>query len=291
MDDALRGLFSQITESAKAKKERKQDEKQTADISDTGFDTTQESKPRVCKSPNASTFFQVAQASYQKPKERPQIINQWWVKVQGFQTPTFTAYEDRQNDVFLIGYRGTVVQSVTDLTADKRIMFNRLSDSDRYKKDLRTTSNFLERFGRDKCIFTVGHSLGGAIQLQIQRDLDHFAKGGRGFNSALQPKDLVRRPKGYEFWFIAGDPLYSLSGRFLKKNLFVFPQVAKKPLQNHSLENFKGLKKNDAINKKRGGGRRKPDLNDLVKLGLISKSDKQQINHDPWKLVEIFKQQ
>lgn len=289
MDEILSGLFEQISERSKQKKDDKKEEEQPTDDvpATTGLEPeATASKPVVCKSPNASTMFEVAKASYMKPKERPQLINQWWRRVQGFQTPTFTAYYDETNDVYILGYRGTVTQSLPDLTADRRIAFNQLAQSDRYKKDLQTTQKFLERNGRDQCYFTVGHSLGNAIQLQIQRDLEYFAKGGRGFNGALQPKDLIKRPKGFEFWFIKGDPLYSLMGRRLKKRLFVFPQKSKKALENHALDNFKGLKKAQAINKPRGGSR-KPNLNDLSKLGFISKEDKKKI--DPWELDKMFR--
>jgi hypothetical protein len=212
-----------------------------------------------------------------KPKQRPELINQWWVKLRGLQTDTVAVYQYQGQGAnsLIIGYRGTQVKNVRDLTADKRIMFNRLNESDRFQKDLDTTKKILDEYGDQiSCIYSVGHSLGNAIQLQIQRQLGSPFKGGKGFNGALQPKDIINTPRNYHFWYIRNDPLWSLSGRLLKKNLYVFPQASKKSLENHSLENFKGLTVKDAVKRPRTGGRKKPTKKDLVQLGMVQQKDK-----------------
>jgi hypothetical protein len=150
------------------------------------------------------------------------------------------------------------------------------------------TQKLIQQYG-SSCLYATGHSLGGAVQLQIQRDLNKPFRAGRGFNSALQPKDLVNKPKNFEQWYIKNDPLYNLMGRRLpKKSVFVFPAVNdKKSLPNHALSNFQGLKKQDSMGQKPRGGARKPNMNDLHKLGFVSKEDKKNI--DPWEMDRLYR--
>ena len=227
-----------------------------------------------CKEPSDKSYFEICSASYEAPKKRPMLINDWWQYQAKISTPTVAVYQDKLVNSVVIAYRGTQMD-VQDIVADKNIMFNRLTDSPRYQADSKATTEILKSYEdqfSEICFFLTGHSLGNAIQLQIHRDFK-IGKSGRGYNGALQPRDLVRTPKNFSFWYIKGDPLYELSGRFLRKGLVLFPRVAKSNVKNHSLVNFKGLTKADAV--KRGGGKLKPPTkNDLVKLGYGHPDDK-----------------
>ena len=90
--------------------------------------------------------------------------------------------------------------------------------------------------------------------------MEKNAVGGRGYNRAVQPKDIVLNPKRcFDYWYISGDPLYRISGRLLRNNLVVFPQASKSTFKNHSLENFKGLTVQNASKKGGKAGLGAPD--------------------------------
>ena len=233
------------------------------------------------KHPADKTYFEICTQSYNKKNKRPFVIRQYWRYLKNYSTDTVCVYLDKANKVIVLCFRGTVPTHLPDLVADKNIAFNKLNETNRFKDDAKTTESLLEDFSTDTfSYFLCGHSLGQAMFLEMDRTFDKFSFGGRGFNGALQPKDIVLNPKKFRYWYIKGDSLYRLSGRFLTRNLFVFPQASKKTLQNHDLSNFKGLTKQDAIQKggssRMGGVNVSPPSNkELNNIGFPSNIQKQ----------------
>ena len=204
------------------------------------------------KHPADKTYFEICSESYNKKNKRPYVIRNYWKYLKNYSTDTVCVYIDKANKVIVLCYRGTIPTYLPDLVADKNIAFNKLSETNRFKDDAETTEKLLEDFTtNDFSYFLCGHSLGQAMFLEMDRVFDKFSFGGRGYNGALQPKDIIFNPKKFRYWYIKGDPLYRLSGRFLLRSLLVFPKASEKTLQNHDLSNFKGLTKQDAI--KKGG--------------------------------------
>ena len=231
------------------------------------------------KHPSAETYFEVCTQSYNKADNRPYVIRQYWRYLKNYSTNTVCIYLDNANKVILLCYRGTKPTYIPDLVADKNIAFNKLSETDRFKEDVETTDKLLKDFPTsDYSYFLCGHSLGQAMFLEMDRAFNKFSYGGKGFNGALQPKDIISNPKKFNYWYIKGDPLYRLSGRFLLRNLLVFPKASEKTLENHDLSNFKGLTKQDAL--KSGGSKAMkkqvspPDNKELNKIGFPSNIQK-----------------
>jgi hypothetical protein len=232
------------------------------------------------KHPADATYFEICTQSYQKKDQRPFVVRQYWRYLKNYSTDTVCAYLDGANNIILLCYRGTKPTYIPDLIADKNIAFNKLSETDRFKEDVTTTEKLLEDLPTSEySYFLCGHSLGQAMFLEMDRTFNKFSYGGRGYNGALQPKDIVFNPKKFHYWYIKGDPLYRLSGRFLLRNLLVFPQASEKTLQNHDLANFKGLTKQDAI--KSGGSKsakkhvHPPKNKELNAIGFPSNIQKQ----------------
>lgn len=232
------------------------------------------------KHPADKTYFEICTQSYNKKDKRPYVIRQYWRYLKNYSTDTVCVYSDKANKVIVLCLRGTKPTYIPDLVADKNIAFNKLSQTDRFKTDATTTETLLKDFPTSEySYFLCGHSLGQAMFLEMDRVFDKFSFGGRGFNGALQPKDIVFNPKKFKYWYIKGDPLYRLSGRFLTRNLVVFPKASQKTLQNHDLANFKGLTKQDAL--KTGGSKASrsqlsPPTNiELQKIGFPSNIQKQ----------------
>ena len=235
-------------------------------------DKTKAKQPKI---PNDETYYKICVQSYNDKKKRPFVIRQYWRYLNNHSTNTICAYLDELNKVIVLCFRGTKPSDLNDLMADKDIAFNRLNQTKRFKTDVLTTQQLLEDFDISTySYFLCGHSLGQAMFLEMDRTFNKFSFGGRGFNGALQPKDIILNPKKFSYWYIKGDPLYRLSGRLLRKGLTVFASKSEKTLQNHSLENFDGLTERDKITK--GGGRDKlPSNSELNKIGFPSNIQKQ----------------
>jgi hypothetical protein len=231
------------------------------------------------KHPADATYFEICTQSYLKKDQRAFVVRQYWRYLKNYSTDTVCAYLGDANGVILLCYRGTKPTYLPDLIADKNIAFNKLSETGRFKEDVTTTEKLLKDFpASDFSYFLCGHSLGQAMYLEMDRTFNKFSYGGRGFNGALQPKDIVYNPKKFHYWYIKGDPLYRLSGRFLLRNLLVFPQASEKTLQNHDLANFQGLTKQDAL--KSGGSKsakkqaQPPKNKELNQIGFPSNIQK-----------------
>lgn len=270
MQKALEKAIEELVSTLRSQEKQKTEE---ANAQAHSNQTDASTQVEFCKKPNFQVYEEVAAATYQPPNRRPQIVGKMWVKDRSFQTKTVAVYHHYHHKSVVIGYRGTEGRDLGDLRADRMIMFNRLRDTQRFQADLSTTQKILDQY-TGYCIYTCGHSLGNAIQLQIDRTLGHPFKGGVGFNGALQPKDLVQTPKNYRFFYIKNDPLYSLMGRKLKKGLVVFPQQYQKALPNHSITNFASLSPSDALRQGKKGGKKLPYKNELKKFGFVQTHDK-----------------
>lgn len=129
-------------------------------------------------------------------------------------TPTLKFYRDNGNTI-IVAIRGSkTMEDWTD--ANSRIAIGQLENSDRYKTDLNTLTQFQTQYPPSQYdYYGVGHSLGGAI-------LDGFLKAGLikngvSYNPAVQPQDFQNTTLPNERIYSKSDPLYALMGRNLAK--------------------------------------------------------------------------
>jgi hypothetical protein len=168
-------------------------------------------------------------------------------KVPGFflltESPTIKAYKRASDNAIVIAVRGTY--DAEDVKADALLLFNALTSSNRYKRDLRFVKKILDVYGYDN-VYVTGHSLGGAIAEQLKRDIPQI-KGGTTFNPAYQLKDLFNTNSNIQKKYSTYDPL-SLIGR-IQRNVTITPSKfagmsnkgaygIQKTLKSHGLESF-----------------------------------------------------
>jgi hypothetical protein len=204
--------------------------------------------------PDKNTLHQMAEASYSASP--PRVLNGYDLVES---TPTLKFYRKNGGVVIVVAIRGTKPTDAEDVKADGLIALNRLGDSHRFQKDLRTMGEFMNKYppSRGYMYYGVGHSLGGAI-------LDMFLKNGMikqgiSYNPAVQPMDIRASLPNLRI-YEEGDPLYALMGRFTtapevrktkRKKSFVESAISHIPyigtiakandyLQSHNLSNFQG---------------------------------------------------
>ena len=204
--------------------------------------------------PDKNTLHQMAEASYSASP--PRVLNGYDLVES---TPTLKFYRKNGGVVIVVAIRGTNPTDAEDVKADGLIALNRLGDSHRFQKDLRTMGEFMNKYppSRGYLYYGVGHSLGGAI-------LDMFLKNGMikqgiSYNPAVQPMDIRASLPNLRI-YEEGDPLYALMGRFTtapevrktkRKKSFVESAISHIPyigtiakannyLQSHNLSNFQG---------------------------------------------------
>jgi len=119
---------------------------------------------------------------------------------------TVFIYEDSKGNC-RVAIRGMLPHSHEDREACLSLIYNRLSSTIRYRKDL----NFIKEYNpiKSKTLF-LGHSLGGAINDQLMDD--GVSEKCITFNPAIQPKDL--RNSGNTRYYNPNDFLYILIGRY-----------------------------------------------------------------------------
>lgn len=110
-------------------------------------------------------------------------------------------------------FKGT--KDVEDLKADAQVFVSGLANSGRYKRDLADVNNNIMRLCTQNkpCTVTLtGHSLGGAIAMEVSRDLQNNPRvnlqGGDLFNSFYQPKDFDNEQL-FTKHYIDVDPLHT----------------------------------------------------------------------------------
>jgi hypothetical protein len=137
------------------------------------------------------------------------------LQVPGYQvlakSPTIVFYKRINDNTVIIAVRGSA-DSRDWLGTNTLLPFNALTWSARYKEDKKFVADHLPKYAQGNDVYVVGHSLGGAIANQLQKDFP-IIKGGLSFNPAYQPLDFVKKSKvGRKY--TSGDPLGKL-GRFL----------------------------------------------------------------------------
>jgi len=150
----------------------------------------------------------------------------------------------------LIGIRGTA--SIKDVVTDLNFISNTLSLTSRYKNDKNKLEEIIRQYNPNEySYFITGHSLGGGLSAQFMRDFP-FIKEAIVFNSATQPIDLLKQNPNITYFYIDKDPLYNISGHFIKNKKVIPYQsglngklgyVIPSSLQAHKLNQFERLYK------------------------------------------------
>lgn len=131
-------------------------------------------------------------------------------------------YDGKTMDVFLndikkeilIGIRGTA--SLKDVITDLNFITNTLSSTSRYIMDKNKLEEIIKIYNPNEySYFITGHSLGGGLSAQFMRDFP-FIKESIVYNSATQPIDILNQNPNITYFYVDKDPLYSLSGHFIK---------------------------------------------------------------------------
>jgi len=126
-------------------------------------------------------------------------------------SPTIVFYKRIADNTVIIAVRGSA-DSRDWLGTNTLLPFNALTWSARYKEDKKFVADNLPKYSQGNDVYVVGHSLGGAIADQLQKDFP-IIKGGLSFNPAYQPLDFLKKSK-VERKYNSRDPL-GLLGRFL----------------------------------------------------------------------------
>jgi hypothetical protein len=161
--------------------------------------------------PDNNVLQQMAQQSY-KPSPDQKVDG--WTLVKS--TPTLKMYQ--LGDTIIVAIRGTADQR--DVSTWLPSALGSLEQSDRFKEDLATLTQFKNQFPPDQFdYYGVGHSLGGAI-------LDAFLnagllKKGVSYNPAVAVENF-QKDTGNKRIYNEDDPLYNTLGRFTKN-----PEVRK----------------------------------------------------------------
>lgn len=190
-------------------------------------------------------------------------------------TPTLKLY--KKDNVYIVAIRGTEFSDADDVIADIYIPLGRLTESNRYKKDLQTLNSWKSKYGLGEW-YGVGHSLGGAIldEFLIDGKLDE----GLSYNPAVAYTNLDKEIKNRRI-YKSEDPLYKLVGRFTKG-----AEVRQTDPENvkgwfnrseHSIKQFEGGQKNTPSNQK---------LYDEVKQEIYAKNPK----HSLFRSAQIAKE-
>lgn len=128
-------------------------------------------------------------------------------------TPTLVFYQKDGENIIVIGVRGTA--DFRDFRAWFSTAFSVIPDSQRFKEDLATVTEFQQRFPLSSyTYYATGHSLGGTlIDELIKRGM---VKEARTYNPAIETSDIpnVELSKKNKRIYADGDPLYLLQGRY-----------------------------------------------------------------------------
>lgn len=137
------------------------------------------------------------------------------LEIPGYQiltrSPTIVFYKRITDNTVVIAVRGSA-DSRDWLQTNTVLPFGGLTSTTRYKEDKKFVGDNIGKFSGGNDIYVVGHSLGGVIADQLQKDFP-IIKGGLSFNPAYQPLDFIRKSK-VDRKYTSRDPL-GLLGRFL----------------------------------------------------------------------------
>ena len=188
--------------------------------------------------PTEKMFYEATETAYNP--NPPPTLNGWRLILN---TPTLDAWFDGNKSI-LIGVRGTNITDKKDLFADANIPLNRLTATDRYKKDVADLRRVFADYPPERYeYYLAGHSLGGAIINQLKADFP-MLKDAVQYNPAFQPVDFFRSQKGdIKRIYTSEDGLYKLGGRFFRNNVVIPSKIktGKTPIDavsGHLLSNF-----------------------------------------------------
>ena len=160
-----------------------------------------------------------------------------WVPVR--ETKTLRAWV-RGSDV-LVSLRGT--KGAQDIRADIALAFNLLTTSQRYKADVKQVHELLQEYPHPPYhYFLVAHSLGGAIAMEVQRNVPRLRDSdGVFFNGAIPLRDLLNQDPRDEEIYIDTDPLLKLIGHKWRYKRVLHPAEKLPATKAHKLSAFTGL--------------------------------------------------
>jgi hypothetical protein len=178
-------------------------------------------------------------------------------------SPTIVFYKRITDNTVIIAVRGSA-DSRDWLGTNTFLPFNALTMTDRYKEDKKFVGDNIGKYSEGNDIYVVGHSLGGVIADQLQKDFP-IIKGGLSFNPAYQPSDFFNKSK-VDRKYTSRDPL-GLLGRFLPN-----AQVENKEgfLQSLLPTSLLGRKKAHMLDSFESGKDNKKDQKELKKTKKTS---------------------
>ena len=153
-------------------------------------------------------------------------------------------YKDKH---VIIGFRGTLINSISDLQSDMFIVFNIMYRNKHFKESERLFRHIVLSYKNYKIELT-GHSLGGSIALYLNNipDLKNIIYSTTLFNPAITPfsyqKHIIERyaeNKKNKFIIQRGDNISNNIIKYNPKNMILFEEpIYKKLIQNHTLNLF-----------------------------------------------------
>ena len=182
------------------------------------------------KVPDTKTAYQMVDNAYER---RSTSVGDW---KPFFRSDSMIAYKKINGNVIILALRGTEIKKAQDLIADIKIAVDKLTESQRFKKDVLDIKKIQKTYSRPNYYYVaLGHSLSGAIidELLNMNLIDE----GLSFNPAIQKKDYLKNLKHRRI-YIDTDPLHQLLGKYAK-----YREVRKSGLpieKAHSLSNFTG---------------------------------------------------
>jgi len=106
------------------------------------------------------------------------------------QSPTITVYEKPGSNKLVVSARGS--KDLRDWKTNMTLPFNGLASSDRYKEDKAFVNDAIQKYAQGKKVYITGHSLGGAVANQLQKDIPTIKKG-KTYNPAFQGSDFFSK--------------------------------------------------------------------------------------------------
>ena len=160
--------------------------------------------------PDKSILKDIADNSYKATSDDMKDIPGFTLKLK---TPTLVIYQKDTENMMVIGVRGTA--DFRDFKAWFSTAFNVIPDSQRFKEDIQTISDFQQKYPVNTyTYYATGHSLGGTLIDELIKK--GMVKEARTYNPAIETSDIpdVALSQKNHRIYADGDPLYLLQGRF-----------------------------------------------------------------------------
>ena len=137
-------------------------------------------------SSDATTFAKIAEAAYNPSP--PQTLDGYQF-ISKFSNDRIKVYHDNSSGNLVIGIRGTKVTNVNDLIADYNIIKNRLHLDPSYRKVRDQVRTIIDAYGPG--VILSGHSLGGAMVIEILTEFPNQIKAAYVFNSGIGLRKFI----------------------------------------------------------------------------------------------------